>query len=177
MKFILPFLFLLVSCSNKINNFAFEEKCLNLQRTYKKVAANKDKRKIFYKRGIERIRKLQKQGLDYKTDDLYRANNKKLYEIRMEEKKLDKEENKSYKELFLTIGLPKKIVLRNMSLLSGGKIREKIIKKDLKTEGQQILYDFFDSAEVKNARKWYIDNSFEARDYCKEFGIDVLEPK
>ena len=55
------------------------------------------------------------------------------------EKKLDKEENKSYTELFLTIGLPKKIVLRNMSLLSGGKIREKIIKKDLKTEGQQIL--------------------------------------
>ena len=103
MKFILPFLFLLVSCSNKINNF-LSKKMFKFTAHLQKVATNKIRERFFKKR--YRAHKIAKKGLDYKTDDLYRANNKKLRN-KNGRKKLDKEENKSYTELFLTIGCQK----------------------------------------------------------------------
>ena len=89
---------------------------------------------------------------------------------------IDIKRNELYSALFLMMGLDKNLVSTNMEHLYGGDIKEKTYKKALEKRNPDIWFAYTRSEKYEASQNWYSKNNEEAQIFCKEFGINLLEP-
>ena len=171
---LLSFSILLSSCSRESKELNFKERCKNVQNIIKKDLENYTQQKSIKNRKQNRFTELRKLGLNWTKDPTYNSINAIHTQLKNKQKEIKKERNNFYKELFLIMGLDKKSVLENMKHIYGGVIRETTYKNAFGNYESWITYTKSEQYEI--AQDWYYKNDQEAKSFCNEFGIDLLEP-
>ena len=171
---LLPFSILLFSCSRQSKDLNFKERCKHVQNIIEKTLENYSQMDVIQSRRIAQYKKVTKLGEEWIKDPTYNSINDIYFKLKNKGKKIEKEKNKAYQELFLVMGLDKKSVLKNMKLVTGGEIMEKNYNKSLGIYNDWLTYT--STKEYKIAKDWYSENRNQTKDFCNEFGIDLLKP-
>ena len=173
---LLTFSIFLSSCSRESKELNFQARCENVQNIIKKDLENYTKEKVIRKRMINRGKELNKLGKSWRNDNTYLSMADISSQIEKKKKEIDIEKNELYSALFLMMGLDKNSVSTNMEHLYGGDIKEKTYKKAFDKRNPDIWIAYTRSEKYEAAQNWYSKNNEEAQIFCKEFGINLLEP-